>query len=162
MAALAVGRTMHGRNISCTILSRCSSGCARSGLALCGKTSGCGGTRCFNDFEVAGECGPKNWTYCEMVRFGGDASRQSLGNPALSGDDVDVLNAILSHCEVVTSHWGEVREICRLVPQTLVHGDFSAKNVRSRKGQNGLELLPLGWDDARWGDAAADFSQTDA
>jgi aminoglycoside phosphotransferase (APT) family kinase protein len=47
------------------------------------------------------------------------------------------------------------------MPETLVHGDFSAKNVRIRQGQHGLELLPLDWDAAGWGVAAADVSQID-
>ena len=94
------------------------------------------------------------WLACETIR-------PRLTNPALSPGDLVVLNALLSHSEVLGAHWGEVEEICNLMPQTLVHGDFSAKNVRIRQGQHGLELLPLDWDAAGWGVAAADVSQID-
>lgn len=94
------------------------------------------------------------WLACETIQ-------PSLANPALSANDLVVLHAILSHCEVLASHWSEVEETCNVVPQTLVHGDFSAKNVRTRRGQSGLELFPLDWDNAGWGIAGADVSQTD-
>src|SRR5712692_2829505 len=99
--------------------------------------------------------------YRRIVSLAQDTVQQSLDNPVLSLDDVTVLKSILSHCEVLLSHWSQVEEACHVMPQTLVHGDFSAKNVRTRRGQNGLELFPLDWDSAGWGTACADASQTD-
>ncbi len=99
--------------------------------------------------------------YRRILRQVHETIRPSLGNPALSADDVLVLNSILSHCASLESHWSQVEGICNVMPQTLVHGDFSAKNVRIRQGQHGLELLPLDWDAAGWGVAAADVSQVD-
>ena len=90
-----------------------------------------------------------------------DTVRRSLANPAFSADDLTILNAILSQCQVLVRHWAKVEEICNFMPQTLVHGDFSPKNVRVRTGRNGLELFPLDWDCGGWGIAAADLSQTD-
>src|SRR6266851_2055694 len=91
---------------------------------------------------------------CETVR-------QNLGNPAFSANDLTILHAILSYSEVLLIHWSQVEEICRLMPETLVHGDFSPKNARIRAGANGLHLFPIDWDCAGWGTAAADLSHTD-
>lgn len=100
--------------------------------------------------------------YRGMVRLVHETIRPSLGNPALSANDRLVLNSILSHCASLESRWSQVEEICNVMPHTIVHGDFSAKNVRVRQGRDRVELLPLDWDDAGWGVAAADVSQTDA
>ncbi len=97
----------------------------------------------------------------DIVRLVRDTIRRSLGNPALSASDLTVLKAIMSHCRVLELHWCQVKEICNAMTCTLVHGDFSAKNVRTRRGPNGLEIFPLDWDAAGWGIAAADLSQTD-
>jgi hypothetical protein len=86
----------------------------------------------------------------------------NLANPALSSEDRIVLREILQHCEVLESRWREIAAICHLMPHTLVHGDFSAKNVRALRGPAGLDICPLDWDSAGWGIAAPDLSQIDA
>ncbi len=99
--------------------------------------------------------------YRRIVSLAQDTVQQSLDNPVLSLGDLTILKSILSHCKVLLSRWSQVEEACNVMPQTLVHGDFSAKNVRTRRGQNRLELFPLDWDNAGWGIACADVSQTD-
>src|SRR5262249_54504732 len=99
--------------------------------------------------------------YRNIVFLASDTIRRALSNPALTALDVATLRAIMSHCEAVERRWGEVEEIWRLMPQTIIHGDFSAKNVRMCAGENGLELLPLDWDAAGWGVPASDLSQAD-
>jgi hypothetical protein len=100
--------------------------------------------------------------YRQIVKSVRSTILPNLANPALSAADRTVLNAILSHCDVLESRWRDVTEISRLMPPTLVHGDFSAKNVRTLRSANGLLIFPLDWDAAGWGIAAPDLSRTDA
>jgi ATP-binding cassette subfamily B protein len=99
--------------------------------------------------------------YRNIVFVARDTLQRALSNPALSAGDVTTLRAILSQCDTAERGWSEVEEVCHLLPQTIVHGDFSAKNVRTCVGENGLELLPLDWDAAGWGVPASDLSQAD-
>jgi hypothetical protein len=99
--------------------------------------------------------------YHKIIELVREVIRNGLGNPALSGADAVTLKTILSHCEVLELHWQQVKDICDGMKSTIVHGDFSAKNVRVRRGSHGLEIFPLDWDAAGWGIAAADLSQTD-
>jgi aminoglycoside phosphotransferase (APT) family kinase protein len=43
------------------------------------------------------------------------------------------------------------------MPQTLVHNDFAARNIKVRNGQAGTTLLPFDWEKAGWGIPAADL-----
>jgi len=97
----------------------------------------------------------------EMVVLARDTIRNSLVNPAMSADDLSVLNRILFHCDDVATHWTEIEEVCNVVPEVLVHGDFAAKNVRVRRRAGALEIFPLDWDGAGWGVPADDLSQVE-
>jgi Phosphotransferase enzyme family len=99
--------------------------------------------------------------YRETVALARETVWQSIDNKAFTPADRATLEALLSACAVVESRWGAVEDLFVRVPHTLVHGDFSAKNVRVRVGLHGLELLPLDWDSAGWGVAAPDLSQAD-
>jgi len=99
--------------------------------------------------------------YRRIVSLAQDTVQQSQNNPVLNLGDLTILKSILSHCKVLLSHWSQVEEACNIMLQTLVHGDFSAKNVRFQRSENGPALFPLDWDNAGWGVAAADVSQTD-
>jgi hypothetical protein len=44
------------------------------------------------------------------------------------------------------------------IPSTLVHGDFSPKNVHIRAGNASVDVLPLDWETAGWGVPARDLS----
>jgi len=99
--------------------------------------------------------------YQRIVALAGAAVCEGLTNPAFGAADLATLGSIRSICDVVQGHWSELEEVCRGVPETIVHGDFGAKNVRIRTGRTGLELLPLDWDSAGWGLPASDLSQVD-
>jgi hypothetical protein len=98
----------------------------------------------------------------EMAELARDRVRESVTNPAMSADDLSVLERILSHCDCVASHWPEIEAVCNTVPEVLVHGDFGAKNVRVRRRGGALEILPLDWDGAGWGLPADDLAQVEA
>lgn len=82
-------------------------------------------------------------------------------NRALTADDVEVLHAIVGHCELAAVHWGEVEQLCARTPRTFVHGDFAPKNLRVRRDHPaaGVELLAFDWGSAGWGSIAADLVQ---
>ena len=100
--------------------------------------------------------------YRTIVALARAAIRQGLANPAFGPADIATLGAILLACDLLDTRWRAVEELCGALPNTLVHGDFGAKNVRVRRGPTGvLELLALDWDSAGWGVAATDLSQSD-
>jgi len=80
-------------------------------------------------------------------------------NTAVSNDDAVVLRKVMTHCDVLESHWSEMEKICEVMPRTLVHGDFVIKNVRIQDGANGPALLVFDWEYAGWGVPGTDLAQ---
>src|SRR5206468_8660061 len=70
--------------------------------------------------------------YLDILHATCESMRQHLGNPILTTDDVMLLEGIQAHLEDVGVHWNRLEAACVGAPQTLVHGDFSGKNVRLR------------------------------
>jgi len=97
--------------------------------------------------------------YLERLRCGRERMLLARANPALRPEDLAVLDELIAQCTVIESRWEEVEQLCQGMPQTLVHGDFVAKNIRVRMGQNGLILLAFDWETAGWGMPAADLAQ---
>src|SRR5437773_7163330 len=97
--------------------------------------------------------------YLALLRTSRSAALQHLDNPALPADDVVILQALASYCDVLEAHWSELQEICDCMPPSLVHGDFVIKNVRVRATFSGLVLLPFDWEFAGWGVPATDLAQ---
>jgi len=96
--------------------------------------------------------------YLEHLRSGRDMILRHLGNPALSADDLVVLESILSQCDFLESRWDEIERECEGIPATLVHGDFRPKNIHVRTGRAGMSLFPVDWEMAGWGVPAADLA----
>ena len=46
------------------------------------------------------------------------------------------------------------------MPSTLVHGDFTGKNIRLQTDRQGLTVLAFDWEWAGWGTPVADLAQT--
>jgi hypothetical protein len=97
--------------------------------------------------------------YLEHLQSGAKILRDAA-NPELKADDLMVLESIVSKCEFLESRWRQVEEICAGFPQTLVHGDFTAKNLRVQAGRAGIALLTFDWEMAGWGVPAADMAQS--
>ena len=96
--------------------------------------------------------------YLEELQASENVIRENLGNPALTADDVALLQLLLSSYHFLQSRWDYVEGLCHRLPQTLVHGDLAAKNLRIR-GQNGDPvLLAFDWETAGWGTPAVDFA----
>jgi Phosphotransferase enzyme family len=96
--------------------------------------------------------------YLEHLQLARDTAHRAIANSILSPDDLVVLESILSQCNVLESCWSKVERLCHRTPQTLVHSDFSARNIRVRNGQAGIALLPFDWEMAGWGIPSADLA----
>ena len=82
-----------------------------------------------------------------------------LESSALSAEDAAVFRNVAAHLDALESLWGELEEICDVMPRTLVHGDFVNKNLRIRDSAAGPVLLVFDWEFAGWGVPAADLAQ---
>jgi hypothetical protein len=97
--------------------------------------------------------------YLEELRSTRDTILQNLASPALQADDVAVLQAIVSQYNVLESRWRQVEALCNRMPQTLVHGDFTERNVHFRRLEDNAVLLPFDWEVTGWGTPAVDIAQ---
>lgn len=103
--------------------------------------------------------GPRH--YLSHLRSARDTILQNFANPALTAQDREILNAILSQFDFVESNWSKVEKLCEGMPRTLVHGDFVGKNLRIRRSSAGIALLTYDWETAGCGLPAADLVQAD-
>jgi len=111
----------------------------------------------FVDTALLPDRGPR--FYLEQLQLGANTILQSLDNPMLNNDNIAILRTILAQYELLESRWGEVELLCDNIPQTLVHGDFVAKNIYVRTDEEGSNVLPFDWEMAGWGVPTADLSQ---
>ncbi len=98
--------------------------------------------------------------YLEHLQSGRAKILRNLANPELKAEGRVVLEDILSQCEFLESRWQQVEEFCAGLPRTLVHGDFTGKNLRVRDGQAGIALLAFDWEKAGWGIPAPDLARS--
>lgn len=80
-----------------------------------------------------------------------------LGNRALAPEHLTSLRAILRSSEMLLDRWADVEQVCAAMPETLVHADFVAKNVRVHERTGGQTLLAFDWENAGWGPPAIDL-----
>jgi hypothetical protein len=97
--------------------------------------------------------------YLQELRSTREALQQNRNNPALTQDDIVVLNAIVSQFNLVESRWRQLETFCDRMPQTLVHGHVEKRNIRLRTTKGGFVLLVFDWETASWGTPAIDFAQ---
>jgi aminoglycoside phosphotransferase (APT) family kinase protein len=97
--------------------------------------------------------------YLKLLRCSHAAVVKQLVNPALSAEEIATLHDIAVQLNFVESHWAEVEEFCGTIPNTLVHGDLVAKNVRLKVTQSGLALFVFDWENGGWGVPATDLCQ---
>jgi Ser/Thr protein kinase RdoA (MazF antagonist) len=99
--------------------------------------------------------------YLVHLRSGRRHIVANLGNPALAADEVALLRSIVSLYDRLEEQWPRLERSCEGMPATLVHGDFRPKNAYVRAHATGLQLLPIDWEMAGWGVAAADLARVD-
>jgi ATP-binding cassette subfamily B protein len=97
--------------------------------------------------------------YLNLLRAACEFMQQHLDNPVLTPDDVILLEGFQAHLYDVAAQWDRLEAACDGVPQTLVHGDFSEKNLRVRSANGNATVVVFDWEDAGWGVPAADLAQ---
>ncbi len=102
--------------------------------------------------------GPRH--HLERLRSARDRILGNLANPALNADDHALLEVILSHLAILESRWNQVESLCEEMPCTVVHGDFTEKNIRVRTTGAGIAIMPFDWGNAGWGVPAIDLAQS--
>jgi aminoglycoside phosphotransferase (APT) family kinase protein len=102
------------------------------------------------------ERGPEH--YLKHLRSARDRILHNVSNPALPNRDRESLRALARRLQQVESHWAEVEERCAPLPRTLVHGDFTRKNVRVRDDR---EVLAMDWEVAGVGIPGPDLLYAD-
>jgi aminoglycoside phosphotransferase (APT) family kinase protein len=103
------------------------------------------------------EGGPSR--YLDILHATCESMRQHIDNPILTTDDVMLVEGIQAHLEDVGAHWNRLEAACEGAPKTLVHGDFSGKNVRLRSDNGHTRVDVFDWEDAGWGVPAVDLAQ---
>jgi ATP-binding cassette subfamily B protein len=98
--------------------------------------------------------------YLDLLRRARESMRQNLDNPVLTADDVAFLEALEERFDDVAAHWDRLAAACDGVPQTLVHGDFSGKNMRLQSSNGHTNVLVFDWEMAGWGVPAVDLAQS--
>jgi aminoglycoside phosphotransferase (APT) family kinase protein len=100
--------------------------------------------------------------YFERICAARETLVRSLPNPALAGDYGSIIKALIAQCDTLLPHWGAITVICERTPKTVVHGDFSFKNIRVRAGGNRPALVVFDWESAGWNVSAPDLPWIDA
>ena len=74
------------------------------------------------------------------------------------GESRPLLTALGRHCDALEAVWGDIEGLCGRLRKSLVHGDFTAKNVRVRGNGSSQVLCVMDWDVAGWGPPASDIA----
>ena len=98
--------------------------------------------------------------YLNLLREACESMQQNLDNPVLTADDVAFLEALTARLRDLAAHWGPLAEACDGVPETLVHGDFSGKNMRLQSSNGHTNVLVFDWEMAGWGVPAVVLAQS--
>ena len=69
------------------------------------------------------------------------------------------LENLLSKLDRLESRWGELSAFCDTLPQTLVHGDFVARNLRIMRKDGRTGLVTFDWETGGVGVQVSDLAQ---
>jgi Phosphotransferase enzyme family len=108
--------------------------------------------------NVLPDRGPDHYLQC--LRGASDCLREQLTGASGSPEHIALLAELAKQCDTVERGWERVEELCSGVPRTLVHADFSYKNVRVRPGPGEALLLVYDWESAGRGVPAVDLAQS--
>jgi ATP-binding cassette subfamily B protein len=97
--------------------------------------------------------------YLEHLRSARGRIRAKYADASVTGGDRDMLRRLLATCELIESSWNNVEAMCKGLPDTLVHGDLVAKNLRLRSEAAGPAIFAFDWECAGFGVPAADVHE---
>ncbi|HYZ28893.1 MAG TPA: ABC transporter transmembrane domain-containing protein [Thermoleophilaceae bacterium] len=95
----------------------------------------------------------------DQLRSGQAMMVEGLENEALGADDKDLLASLIATSEAIEAHWTKVDTTCRDLPETLLHGDVDARNLRLRRDKSGPALVAVDWAWSGFGVPAVDVYQ---
>ncbi len=104
-----------------------------------------------DEFRGLADRGPQH--YLERLRSARHWIERSL-DVELQSAEADPRRTIISDFDALEEGWNELLRFCGRLPRTLVHGDFSGRNIRIRASVNsrGLPILvAFDWAEAGWG-----------
>lgn len=104
-----------------------------------------------DEFSKLPDRGPQH--YLERLRSARHWIERSL-DLELESVDPDSRRSIISDFDDLEGRWNELLGFCGKLPRTLVHGDFSERNIRIRAAvpSRGLPILvAFDWSEAGWG-----------
>lgn len=86
---------------------------------------------------------------------------RTLTNPALSREEVGIVEGLRGRVRALTSIWPRVEASLDRGPATIVFGGFSAKNARVRASADGTVLMPFDFESAGHGRPVIDLVHVD-
>ena len=99
--------------------------------------------------------------YLELLRSVVALLAETLGNPALSAEEIAVVEEVVEACDVLESQWPGLAARLAEGPLTIVFGGFSSKNSRVRESPDGPVLMPFDFESAGYGCPAIDLVYLD-
>lgn len=118
-----------------------------------------GGARVLPRVSELPDRGPGH--YRELLRSVEALLGETLGNPALSAEEVAVVEGVAEACEGLGSSWSNLAATLAEAPPTIVFGGFSSKNARVRAAAGGPVLMPFDFESAGCGCPAIDLVYLD-
>ena len=85
--------------------------------------------------------------YLERLRSARQWIEKTL-SAELETDGRESLQAILSDLERLEGQWNLLLDFCERLPRTVVHGDFSTRNIRIRGNVPHITLVSFDWGEA--------------
>ncbi len=96
--------------------------------------------------------------YLAHLREARDAIRRNRRHPELTDRHGQTLDALARRLDELEICWSALESFAASCPRTLVHGDFSPKNVYVQSQASRRVLLPIDWETAGWGIPAVDLA----
>lgn len=93
--------------------------------------------------------------YSQIMGDTTDLFHRSTDHPSITRNDKYTIELLLSLYRILETNWELITSLCESWPQTLVHGDFVAKNIRV--STCGTLLYPFDWEQAGVGPLAIDI-----
>jgi Phosphotransferase enzyme family len=118
-----------------------------------------GGARALPQVSELPDRGPDH--YRELLGSVEALLGETLDNPALSAEEVAVVESVVEACDGLGSSWPGVAAALAEAPTTIVFGGFSGKNSRVRATADGPVLMPFDFESAGYGCPAIDLVYLD-
>ena len=86
---------------------------------------------------------------------------ERLDNTRVPDRERLALEGFVQQCDLLESHWEQIKSHCRDLPQCLFHGDVANENIGIRSDLTGVQILVFDWEKAGWGEPVIDLPEVD-